>query len=607
MLGCATMQSRWENSESSNTIEAYEAFLKKYPVGEFSKLAKDRLDKLYYYRARGENTIEAYLNYIKNFPQSIYRDSSMFYAENLAWEEVKKNNSVEGYLYFSNIFPDGEYADSALFYGETLAWKEALDMKSVESYENFIHKFPKGLYADSALFYRNKILWLDEQKQTEYASHSYGTCSDVIKAVENLERVLDYTREDHKWYYASYYLNKLYCFNKRAKYALPIVERVLTESLSIVKKGTKSPDVVNSMVASAKILNQYSSLEITPQVFIEIINSNVNNRLIVDNILDILEIYGPNAVAAIPFIKRNLSIDRGIDREIKSCEVIAAIGSAASDCRELLEKRLMEKKKGYISAHLHYALARIGSNTEEHIETLIKSMQEGEDRAVYYLGMLGEEATMAIPIMIKLLKTDLRVSNIYGPCPSISVINALGKIGGEKAVNAICELINDGNGYTKLQAILALARLNAAPELWNAVLPLTKALKDDYIDELASLKSEMRTPPYELSVQRAAVLALRNHHMEKYAFDFLSRDHKTICRYYEIAILLGVPGTEDVLIEAFQMCGRKKMANAFLNSGNEKLAEAASSWAKRRGLKIVDVTSGRLGVTWGSSTNLKQD
>ena len=44
--GCATMQSHWKTAESSNTIAAYEEFLRRYPKGELSDQACSRLKHL---------------------------------------------------------------------------------------------------------------------------------------------------------------------------------------------------------------------------------------------------------------------------------------------------------------------------------------------------------------------------------------------------------------------------------------------------------------------------------------------------------------------------------------------------------------------------------
>lgn len=43
ICGCATMETRWKEVESANTIEAYGEFLKQYSEGEFADKARDRV------------------------------------------------------------------------------------------------------------------------------------------------------------------------------------------------------------------------------------------------------------------------------------------------------------------------------------------------------------------------------------------------------------------------------------------------------------------------------------------------------------------------------------------------------------------------------------
>jgi hypothetical protein len=45
--GCATMQSRYKNAESTNTIEAYENFIRRYPQGKLAAKAQSKLAVLY--------------------------------------------------------------------------------------------------------------------------------------------------------------------------------------------------------------------------------------------------------------------------------------------------------------------------------------------------------------------------------------------------------------------------------------------------------------------------------------------------------------------------------------------------------------------------------
>ncbi len=70
--GCSRQQSDWQKTRESNTAEAYEQFVKKYPSGEFTAQAQSRLKDLYdvrdWQKARDADTPEAYQAYLSQYP-----------------------------------------------------------------------------------------------------------------------------------------------------------------------------------------------------------------------------------------------------------------------------------------------------------------------------------------------------------------------------------------------------------------------------------------------------------------------------------------------------------------------------------------------------------
>ena len=64
LSGCSRQQSDWQKTRETNTPEAYEQFVKKYPSGEFTPQAQARLKELYddrdWQKARDADTPEAF-------------------------------------------------------------------------------------------------------------------------------------------------------------------------------------------------------------------------------------------------------------------------------------------------------------------------------------------------------------------------------------------------------------------------------------------------------------------------------------------------------------------------------------------------------------------
>jgi cell division septation protein DedD len=73
LCGCSRQQSDWQKTRETNTPEAYEQFVKKYPSGEFTAQAQSRLKELYddrdWQKARDADTPEAYQAYLNQYPE----------------------------------------------------------------------------------------------------------------------------------------------------------------------------------------------------------------------------------------------------------------------------------------------------------------------------------------------------------------------------------------------------------------------------------------------------------------------------------------------------------------------------------------------------------
>jgi SPOR domain len=84
--GCSRQQSDWQKTRESNTAEAYEQFLKKYPSGEFTAQAQARVKELYeerdWQKARDADTPEAYQAFLKQNPEGKWTEEARIRVEN---------------------------------------------------------------------------------------------------------------------------------------------------------------------------------------------------------------------------------------------------------------------------------------------------------------------------------------------------------------------------------------------------------------------------------------------------------------------------------------------------------------------------------------------
>jgi cell division protein FtsN len=86
LCGCSRQQSDWQKARETNSPEAYEQFLKKYPSGEFTAQAQARVKELYeerdWQKARDADTPEAYQAFLKQYPEGKWTEEARIRVEN---------------------------------------------------------------------------------------------------------------------------------------------------------------------------------------------------------------------------------------------------------------------------------------------------------------------------------------------------------------------------------------------------------------------------------------------------------------------------------------------------------------------------------------------
>ena len=86
LSGCSRQQSDWEKTRATNTTDAYELFLKKYPSGEFTAQAQARVKELYeerdWQKARDTDTLDAYQAFLKQYPEGKWTEEARIRVEN---------------------------------------------------------------------------------------------------------------------------------------------------------------------------------------------------------------------------------------------------------------------------------------------------------------------------------------------------------------------------------------------------------------------------------------------------------------------------------------------------------------------------------------------
>jgi hypothetical protein len=173
-------QEYWKSTTKFDSAEAYEAYLKKYPDGLFSDLARVALDRLKvneteqqsWNSAANSDTAAAYQDYLKKYPKGNFANTARerlraLETEQQLWKSTTRLDTAAAYGDYLAKYPNGKFSDIArdktnVIEAEQQLWSSAIKLDSTAAYEDYLEKYPKGIFANIA---RDKIKAIAAEQQ----------------------------------------------------------------------------------------------------------------------------------------------------------------------------------------------------------------------------------------------------------------------------------------------------------------------------------------------------------------------------------------------------------------------------------------------------------
>ena len=93
--GCAQMA--WDKTTQTNTVRGYKNYLAKYPQGEYSSEATERIEELNWKWACDKNVVKSYEAYLKQYPKGTHAQEAKDNVEDLIWKQSQATNSIKQY------------------------------------------------------------------------------------------------------------------------------------------------------------------------------------------------------------------------------------------------------------------------------------------------------------------------------------------------------------------------------------------------------------------------------------------------------------------------------------------------------------------------------
>ena len=247
------------------------------------------------------------------------------------------------------------------------------------------------------------------------------------------------------------------------------------------------------------------------------------------------------------------------------------------------------------------------------IQNLSSDNDEIRANAENALSRIGEPS---IEPLIEILKDKENPARV-------SAAKILGKIGDDSAIKPLIDCLTEPeelySEYTKSkertevfedmpdEEAPEMPEAPTAPEI-GEIPEITEVMPDNETDiseptnntGISSDTSSNNQYPVLVEVVYALSLLCKDSENEKIIADEINKiDIAFVMVAYPYLIEIGASGTEDMLINALNIYGFSMMAEDFINSGNEKLEEAARKWAKENNYTIYQMP-GFGGKEWGS-------
>ena len=193
---------KWENTVNKKTIRALVEYIGLYPKGKHSKKAEFKIDELelaheertQFNKVQQEKTIEAYEAFIQRYPDGFFKDEALKEitflerinerpekhpeTEDVEWKIAQIKNTLDAYGEFYKKYPKGEYTEQAknkieeheqlllkkeMQKRELKIWERIQKENNIELCKEYLKNFPKGEYKSEV----KKILYQLSEKEND--------------------------------------------------------------------------------------------------------------------------------------------------------------------------------------------------------------------------------------------------------------------------------------------------------------------------------------------------------------------------------------------------------------------------------------------------------
>lgn len=176
----------FSNALNNNTIDSYDAFIRKYPNAEQYTEATERRDQIAFSKAQTTDNIDEYKTFIKKYPKSKEAPQATSRIHELAFATAEKENTSIAYKRFANEYQNSKQYPEAIAKYESLLLTETTSNGNWESYRDFIDGNP----GNSLISIAEDSLFMVANKTGNLNALKY--CADNFSGEKQKKAILAY-------------------------------------------------------------------------------------------------------------------------------------------------------------------------------------------------------------------------------------------------------------------------------------------------------------------------------------------------------------------------------------------------------------------------------
>ena len=165
----------YDEAKASNSVESYQNYLREYPRGKYRLRAQANaaIDRLHYDEATDGGNILAYNHYLSLYPNGRFVAQVHSKRKKLLFEQTEQESTLAAYDFFLSEYPTGELASQARTNREKLAFELAKEQATISAYDSYLNEYYNGQFITQAKDAKEELVFVQAEQKSTITGYDY--------------------------------------------------------------------------------------------------------------------------------------------------------------------------------------------------------------------------------------------------------------------------------------------------------------------------------------------------------------------------------------------------------------------------------------------------